>query len=93
MSDENSLGSAYRAMNAVMLHTKQLEREVAALKAERDALLATVEKLVDFAEFWINLGERRRMSAQERETWYLRGYGSNTLRDAKAAIDAAREKK
>ena len=63
--------------------------EIERLKAERDALLVILCRMVDLAEFWINREDRREYSEQQYKTWHALGYGSSTMRDARAAIAKA----
>ena len=55
-------------------------------EAERDALYALLARMVELAEYWIGRSDRNAMTASEWQTWHSLGYGSNALRDTKAAL-------
>lgn len=57
----------------------------------RQALI-TMNKAINFAEFWIERADRRTMSDDEYKTWYELGYGSHTMRELLEARDVLRKR-
>lgn len=75
---------------AFKIQIRQLQSELAGERAERDALLGILCRMVDLAEFWINREDRREYLEQQYKTWYALSYGSSTMRDARDAIAKAK---
>lgn len=75
----------------IIRQIRDKDAEIERLRAEVEALRANLQSMIDLAEFWICRADLRGMSEDEFRTWHSLGYGSNAMRDARAAINAARQ--
>ena len=73
-------------MDEVSDFARQLERELAAARKDAERCRSALSKLIDLAEYWFNREDRRGYSEQQFKSWHALGHGSNTMRDARAAM-------
>ena len=67
-----------------------LESELAQARAECERLLEVLMQMIELAEYWFTRENRQGYSEQQYQSWHSLGFGSTAMRNARAAIDAAR---
>ena len=59
-------------------------------RAECERLLEVLMQMIELAEYWFTRENRQGYSEQQYKAWHSLGFGSTAMRNARAAIDAAR---
>lgn len=92
MLDGERLETLWKAFELALAREMQTANERDALRAEVERLRSVLKRTVDLAEFWITREDTRGLSESEYKTWHALGYGSNAMKDARAALTPAEVK-